>query len=355
MQVKAGSSENQMINTNLQAQEKAAGEGRRKAAKQERKATVFAGDLSLHKDSISIRRHEAQKRAMKFVQDAWDADRKVGQSMDELRAVREMQQEEVLRNRDQAKELADKRESLREEYGVDPESHEQKDLELLMRAVPPYDGSFTEEEQARLAELKGDPLAGKQGQPLTEYQERCIAIYQDQKVFEQRAKQAEDYAAALQSSQTDMKIEKLKNHKMADAQKKAEKEMQQASEEIQGMMVDEAKDHVDETYEETREEAEKKAEEQEAEEEKVALRREQKEMLEARVEESREDSREAEKAQREQEKDAREEAALLKDMSEAGMNVAGAGDTAKAEIKDMLNKLKLIEADIKGIKVDEEA
>ncbi len=36
------------------------------------------------------------------------------------------------------------------------------------------------------------------------------------------------------------------------------------------------------------------------------------------------------------------------------MNVAGAGDAVNAEIKDMLNKLKLIEADIKGIKVDEE-
>ena len=41
-------------------------------------------------------------------------------------------------------------------------------------------------------------------------------------------------------------------------------------------------------------------------------------------------------------------------MSEAGMNVAGAGDSVKAEIKDILQKLKLIEADIKGIEVDEE-
>ena len=36
------------------------------------------------------------------------------------------------------------------------------------------------------------------------------------------------------------------------------------------------------------------------------------------------------------------------------MNVAGANDAVKAEIKDMLNKLKLVEADIKGIEVNEE-
>lgn len=76
--------------------------------------------------------------------------------------------------------------------------------------------------------------------------------------------------------------------------------------------------------------------------------------MEARIDEAREESHEAEEAQRAQEKNAREEAAFLKDMSEAGMNVAGAGDSVKAEIKDILQKLKLIEADIKGIEVDEE-
>ena len=36
------------------------------------------------------------------------------------------------------------------------------------------------------------------------------------------------------------------------------------------------------------------------------------------------------------------------------MDVSGSGDSVKAEIKDILNKMKLIEADIKGIEVDEE-
>lgn len=346
MQIKVGNNENQMIQPNVQTQEKTAREGSRGATSQQRKAVIFAGELPLRKDSISIRRQQAQKKAMQFVQDAWNSDRKMEQSMDEIRAIRDMQREESQRNQNQAQELAGKREGLREQYGVDAESQEQKDLELLLRAVPPYDSSFTEEEQARLAELKE--------QPLTEYQERCVALYQDQKVFEQRAKQAEENTAALQGSLREMEIERLKYHKMTDAQNNADKVMEQAGKDIQGMLVDEAKDHVDETYEEKREEEEKKADEKEAEEEKIELRKEQKELMEARIDADREDSREAEKAQKEQEKDAREEASLLKDMAGAGMDVAGSGAAVQAEIKDMLNKLKLIEADIKGIEVDEE-
>ncbi len=82
--------------------------------------------------------------------------------------------------------------------------------------------------------------------------------------------------------------------------------------------------------------------------------REVKEILEERIETVREDSRETEKANKEQERNAREEAELLKSMADAGMDVAGSGAGVKAEIKDMLNKMKLLEADIKGIEVDEE-
>lgn len=347
MQIKIGDNGNQTINTNLQAQEKAGADGRQKAARQQRKTVIFAGELPFHKDSITLRRQQAQKQAMKFVQDAWDSDRKTDQGMDEIRARQEVQRREAQRNWDQAQELNDKREGLRGEYDVDPESQEQKDLELLMRAASPYDDHvFTEEEEARLADLKE--------QPLTEYQERSLSLYKDQVIFENRAKQAEDYAGYLQSSLTDMKIERLKHHEMADAQNKAEKVMEQASKDIQGMMIDEAKDHVDETYEEKREEAEAKAEEKEAQEKKIELRREQKELMEARIDEIREDGSGAEEAQKDQERDAREEASFLKDMADAGMDVAGSGAAVKAEIKDMLNKMNLIEADIKGIEVDEE-
>lgn len=345
MLMKIGNNENQIIN--VQTQEKAAGEGGRKAAKQQRKATIFAGDLPLNKDPIALRRQQAQKKAMKFVLDAWNSDRKIDQSQEEIRELQKTQWEEAEYNHKRVLECENRKENLQQKYGVEADSQEQKDLELLMRESH-YDPDhpFTEEEEARLEELRG--------QPRTEYQKKCLEIDHEQLIFESREESASSYAAYLQNSLTDMKIERLKFHKMADAQNNAEKVMEQASSEIQGMLLDEAKDHVDETYEEKREEAEEKAEKQEAEEEKIELRKEQKELMEARIDAVREDSHEAEEAQRDQDKDAREEASLLMDMADAGLDVAGASASVQAEIKDILNKMKLIEADIKGIEVDEE-
>lgn len=348
MQVKIGSTDTRVMNTNMQAQEKTAEKGQKKSAGQQRKSVIFAGDLPLHKDSITLRRQQAQKKAMELVKNAWNGDRKTDQSMAEYRERTEEERKELQLNLDKIAECDSRKENLREGYGVDADSQEQKDLELLEKVYfsnSNYD-EITEEEQQRARELMRGPL--------TEYQQKCLEIDGEKRVFDSRAQNAQIGMEIYGGAVTNMKIERLKFHKMTDAQNDAKKVMEQAGEDIQGMIVGEAKDHVDETYEEQREEAKEKAEQKEEQEEKIELRGEQKELLEARIEESREDSNEAEAAQKKQEKDAREEAALLSDMADAGLNVAGAGDTVKAEIKDMLNKMKLLEADIKGIEVDEE-
>lgn len=372
MQVKIGNNENQIINTNLQAQEKA-GESRRGEAVQ-RKKTIFAGDLPLNKDPITLRRQQAQKRAMKLVQDAWAGDRKLDQGQEELRAKIGELLDEADANNKLAAGNTERIENLRQQYGVDAESQEQKDLELLMKAA--NFEPLTEDEEASLAEMKPqreylallskkmistEPFAESDqarldelGKSLTEYQRNCLEINEERSVYQRRDARTQNYIQELQTSLTDMKIERLKYHKMEDAQEKAEQVMEQASEEIVDLLVEEAKDHVDETYEEQREEAKKKAEEKEEQEEKQEKIEEQKELVEARVETAQEHTREAKEAQREREKDAREEAQLMKDMAEAGMDVAGANAAVQAEIKDMLQKMKLIEADIKGIEVDEE-
>lgn len=346
MQIKTGSNESQMIQTNLQTQEKGAVEDGCKAAKQQKKTVIFAGDLSLHKDPITIRRREAQRQAMKFVQNAWDTDRKTDQSIAEYDGLAEEQKKEILVNRDRILECRERKENLREGYGVEKDSQEQKDLELLERLHYPGSREFTEEEYERLKEIKDEPL--------TEYQQMCLEIEGEKRVFDDRARKAESTIKAYDNAVRSIKQERLKHHEMLDAQEDAKKVMEQAGDDIQDLIVGEAKDHVDETYEEQREEAKEEAEEKEELEEKVELRKEQKELLEARIDEARAESNEAEAAQKERERDAREDAELLGDMADAGLNVAGASDTVKAEIKDMLNKMKLIEADVKGIQVDEE-
>lgn len=351
MQIRANDTGNQGININVQEQAKAGEKSGQKAAKQQRKATIFAGDLPLHKDSITLRRQQAQKKAMEFVQNAWNTDRKTDQSIAEYESLAQDKKQEIKLNRDKISECRDRKENLRQGYGVEADSQEQKDLELLERLHYPNNGQFaefdfTKEERERLKELESGPL--------TEYQQRCLEIDDEERIFQIREGRAESALEAYNGAVRSIKQERLKHHEMTDAQNNAKKVMDEASKDIQGMIWDEAKDQVDETYEEQREEAKEKAEEKEEKEEKIELRKEQKELMEARVEEIREDSNEAEAAQKKQERDAREEAELLGDMADAGLNVAGASDTVKAEIKDMLNKLKLVEADIKGIEVDEE-
>lgn len=351
MLVRFGDREAQGVQIAAQTQEKAQEKtGQKASEKQQRKNTIFAGDLPLHKDSITLRRQQAQKKAMQFVQDAWNTDRKTDQSIAEYEGLADEKKKEILVNRDRIYECRERKENLREGYGVEKDSQEQKDLELLERRYYPNnefaDLDFTEEERKRLEVLEGEPL--------TEYQQRCLEIDGEEQVFKIREGNAESALEAYNGAVRSIKQERLKSHEMTDAQNNAKKVMEEASRDIQGMLWEEAKDQVDETYEEQREEAKEKAEEKEKQEEKIELRKEQKELLEERIESIWEDSNEAEAAQKKQERDARDEAELLSDMADAGLNVAGASDAVKAEIKDMLNKLKLIEADIKGIEVDEE-
>lgn len=346
MQVRFSINDNQITGPGVQTQIKESECTGQKSSQTKRTNTIFAGDLPMNKDSIMLRKQQAQKKAMKMIRDAWDGDRKSDQGMVEMREKSEQYKAEALMNQEKVAECEARKENLRQGYGVEEDSQEQKDLELLERAKYFFENSFTDEELQRLEEL--------QDQPLTEYQQKCLEIHGEQHIFQNRAETAESTAQYYSQSATSMKIERLKFHKMTDAQNNAEKLMEETGKDIVGMLWDEAKDHIDETYEEKREEEKEKAEEKEEQEEKVEDIREEKEIIEERIESDRENSHEAEESSKEQERDAREEAELLKTMAEAGMDVAGSGAGVKAEIQDMLHKMKLLEVDIKGIEVDDE-
>jgi hypothetical protein len=80
-----------------------------------------------------------------------------------------------------------------------------------------------------------------------------------------------------------IQLGRLKTHPMVDANVAADKLLDTASGEIIGMLVDEAKDHIDEKMEEQKETAEKIAEEKKEQEEKMEAIKENKELMEART------------------------------------------------------------------------
>ena len=356
MQIKANPNENQVINVNCYAQERAAMRAGGKAQKRNNKATIFAGDLGLNmqNDIVMQRKQRAQKKALKMISDAWNGDRKTDQTIAEYQDKIRQLKADLEENQDIILRGEEHKEELRQLYGVEENSQEQQDLKLLEKEAaskkhyansdPVY---LTDEEQERLAEIHA--------QGLTEYQERCMNIDKEQENFELEVDKIKTQIQAYSNAITSTKLERLKYHDMVDAQEKAEDLMDAASKEAIGLLMDEAKDHVDEELEEQVEEAKKKAEEKAEKEEKIEERKEKQEELEVRVDETRAEREEQEERRREAEERSREDADLLDSMLENGMGGIGATKAdVKAAIKEMLHKMKLLEEDIKGSLIDEE-
>lgn len=359
MQIKINGKDNQFINVSSTTQTQN-GERTGLDGKSYKRSSIYAGDLGIGKDTITLRKQQAQKKALKLIQDAWTGDRKVAQSITDIKVKADELQADIEANQEIVNQGELQKEALREQYGVEEDSQEQKDLELLEKEADMgrlgtgSDGvQLTEEEQNRLKELK-DPITGEYKVPLTEYQQRCLEIDSRQSVYEKRITAAQQQIEEGYASIRGIRIEQLKHHTMVDAQQNADEIMEQASKDTIGMLVDEAKDHVDETYEEQREEAKEKAEEKEEQEEKIEDRREEKEELEARINAESAERHKAEEAREEQEKKAREDSELMENMAEAGMDVAGSSAEVQAGVKDMLRKMKLLDEDLKGAAVDEE-
>ncbi len=389
MQIRANENENQVIQVSSSARARAQERAGRNGQEEQKRNTIFMGDLNVKKDPITQRKQYAQQKALKMVGDAWDVDRKIDQNIQDIRDKLRQLEDEYVENLGYIAEGDAQKEQLRQQYNVAPDSQEQKDLELLQKKADymrhPDEVTLTEEERARLKEISGRPpetkeevellqrkadaekfglevewteeeealLKEMEGVPLTEYQERCLKIDGYQKIYETRNDVIKDQIAAYNGSIRATRLERLKFREMEKAQKKAEEVMEAAGKEIIGMLMEEAKDHVDEEMEETKEEAEEKAEEEASQEEKIEERKEDTAELEQRIDEAHRENEAREELRREAEERSREDAVLLGDIMEAGMGTGSLSDV-KFDVKNMLHKMKLLEEDLKGSIVDEE-
>ena len=354
MQIKANPNENQVISASSAAQERAA--LRAGTKNRNNKATIFAGDLGLNmqNDIVTQRKQRAQRKALKMITDAWNRDRKTDQTIVDYQDKIRQLNAELEENQDIVLRGEEHKEELRQLYGVEEDSQEQKDLKLLEKEAESKK-HYANSDQVKLTDEEKERLAEIHAQGLTEYQERCMNIDEEQEEFEDRIDKLKTKIQVYSNAVTSTKLERLKYHDMVDAQKKAEDLLEAASKEAVGLLWDEAKDHVDEEFEEMVEEAKKKAEEKAEKEEKIEERKEKQEELEARVDETRAEREEQEERRREAEERSREDADILDSMLEAGMGGIGATKAdVKAAIKEMLHKMKLLEEDIKGSLIDEE-
>lgn len=290
------------------------------------KKTLYAGELNVGQDQILLKKKEAQKKALKVVTDTWEGEQKIDNDIKARRErIKSLQEEIGAANRELAA-YKQRREELRESCGVEADSEEQKDLELLLKrresARSGAKVSLTKTDKERLKELDA--------MELTEYQSRALEMdkeadyYRD--VVEESKKQIEIENKIIQ----DVRLERLKKSPMLEAQKQADAIEEAASKEIVGMLLEESKDHVDEEQAEREEQAEKVKEEKE----------EQEELLEAR------------RTEREEAEKRAEELAESVPMEEMLILEKAKTDVQK-EVQDIIDKMKLIEEDIKGSMVDE--
>ncbi len=310
----------------------------------EGRKSVYGGN-SLLADPIGQRRDEARRQAWKVVKNAWANDQYIDDSIAERRghyASLEKLYEELqtgLSDADREKE------SLREQFGVAPDSKEQQDLKLLEKEQDYKNGilheGLTREEFARLKEIHEAPL--------TEYQTSALEINDRagnlKKQMEDTRRQMMDDTANINR----IKLERLKEHPMVDAQNAADEIMDAANKEIIGMLVQDAKDHVDEQMEEAEKKAEENMEEKEQREE---------ELEEIKLE------RAIERAMLEGTDEAVEEAKQIERRNEAAdirldeMVDITSGDKVQKDVSqnlsDIKSNMKVLEADLKGIQVDEQ-
>lgn len=278
------------------------------------------------KERIAMKKQLHQKEALHVVGVTNKSEKKLDANVEEMRNnIRKLQDENKSANAFYQK-YQQKIAQAKEDYGVSDDSQEQKDLELLMKQFDirthgkSSRGELTEEEEKYLENM-GE---------LTEYQQLAMEAY----------KQADNYKTTIEKNNLNMIAEaatirmigqeRLKTHAMVDAKKVEEEIMAAASDEAIGMMVDDAKEKLDEKAEELQEAADKRQEKEEEQEERIEAAKENKAEVEAAVENAQENA---------------------ENLTEQAVNGEDVMEDVDAQVKKIMEEQKLLEEEMKGLLV----
>lgn len=286
-------------------------------------ASIFAGNRNEKPDLIAQRQQQAKKQIMKIVGDAWGSDRKLEDSLTESRNKLKIHKETIGEANEELKQIKAEKQALKEIYKVEEDSEEARDLKLLEKKVDAERQCsgvrLTLEEQEQIAQIEGKGL--------TEYQERCLELKKRSSLNEERIADAKKGIEEENAAISNMKEANLKSQTMIKAERAADEIKDALKDEIIGMLIDEAKDHIDEEMEEKKEAAEEKAEKEKEEQERIEKQKEEKEEKEAFTEE-------------------------IADSTSSILEAESAMGEALKEIRKIMDEMKLMEEDLKGAAVD---
>lgn len=178
--------------------------------------TVFAGNLNLKQDPVGERAAKAQKDALKEIMDTFSDENAVDQELQKRRENIAGREEDIKENLTEMADLRSRAKALEEKYAA--------------------------------GEINAEEAGAAAG-----FYEQVDALQAENK--EARKVQAEDNAYI-----EGVYKERLKRHDMVDSQKTAQDIRKEASEEIKGMLVQDAVDHIDETFKENEDKTDKSKE-----------------------------------------------------------------------------------------------
>lgn len=254
--------------------------------KQEQRRTIFVGELNQGntlQDRIAQKKEQAQKQAMKVVGDAFAGDRSIDEDMESRRRHVEELNDEKKRLQEEAAAVAGRRESLEKAYE-----------------------------------------AGEVSQ--ADYASETMDISREEQVYQEKLAENENTVLEENAIIRGTRLERLKHNPMGEARKQADAIMEAAGEEIVGMVMEDAKEKVDEESEKREQQAEK-------------------------IEEEREEQEKFIEKQKEHRKEKEE---ILENVPvEEMVSLKQTQEDVRQEVQNILDKMKLLAEDIKGAAVDE--
>lgn len=293
---------------------------------------VFAGTLMVPSETDTLvkeKRQSAQKRAMKLVSDAWGKDQKLLQKIDDKWKLWEDKLTQIKDSENRISDIEEAKARLQQQYEIDPESQEQKDLELLEKYQDRQNGvkgiKFSKEEKERLRKL--------QYMSRTEYQDEVLKLNDDSGKEKVNIDKLQWQAEIVKGSISPDKIKQEISQDMLKAKDTADEIMDAAGRDIMNLLIQESKDKIDRETEDEKEQAKEAQEKKEEQQEKIEQaredRKEQQELIEGDLE--------ADKLEKE---------FALRQRNTSNMEIA------QSTIRRMVQENNLTEEDLKGIEID---
>ena len=280
------------------------------------------------RDKVAMKKALYMKEGMHIVTTANKAEKGIDKHVEDIRdRVRRLQADSDEANV-QLQEINQRMAQVKDEFQIEDDSQEEKDLALLKKN---YDitnhGStqlLTDEEKKQLAEM-GE---------MTEYQKLSMELYAQADFWKTKISDNQDLMAGMGRAVRNIQTDRLRSHALIDAQKAKDEIMEAASKEAIGILKDDAMDKMEEKAEEIEEAAENQKEKEEEKEERIEAAKEDRAEAEAAVEETREHITEMTENMLEGEK-------LVQEVDE--------------DIKKILSEQKLLVEDLKGLTINAEA